>query len=217
MKSTEHKQIEILEQQEVYQGFYHVEKLTVRHQKFEGGWMKPIEREVFVRNDAVGVLLFDPRSSKFVFTEQFRIGPFRASQTTKYPTNKEFSPWIIEIVAGGIEAGETEEMVARREAKEETGLEIKSLWRIGTYWTNPTNNMERITLFCGQVDTEAAQKEAQKVHGAKGESENIKVQILSLETTYQYVKDFDIRSAPTLIALQWFQLNELSIRRQWNT
>ncbi|WP_163220545.1 NUDIX domain-containing protein, partial [Citrobacter freundii] len=60
------------------------------------------------------LLPFDPVRDEVVLVEQIRIAAYDTSE----------SPWLLEMVAGMIEAGETVEDVARREALEEAGLEV---------------------------------------------------------------------------------------------
>jgi len=47
---------EILERETVYRGFFRIERFRLRHRLYRGGWTTPMEREVFEREPAVGVL-----------------------------------------------------------------------------------------------------------------------------------------------------------------
>jgi ADP-ribose pyrophosphatase len=192
--------VNLIEQNTVYQGFYRIEKIKLRHQLFNGNWMPPIEREVMVRGHAVAILLFDPQLSCLVFTEQFRIGAFRAHA----------NPWVMEIAAGSVEPGESVETVAIRETKEETGLTIKQLLPIGEYWTSPANHSEKITLFCGHVDA----SQAGGTHGLAEEGEDIKVHVIPVQEAYVQLEQGCFKHAPALIALQWFKLHEHQVREQ---
>lgn len=190
----------VIQQRTLYQGFYRIEKIKLRHRLFNGQWMQPIEREVMVRGHAVAVLLFDPKLSCLVFIEQFRIGAFRANAY----------PWVMEIAAGSIEPGESIESVAARETLEETGLTVKTLLPIGEYWTSPANHSEKITLFCGHVDA----SQAGGHYGLSEEGEDIKVHVMSIEEAYTRLAQGKFKHAPALIALQWFKLNEVFVREQ---
>ena len=90
-----------------YQGFFSVEECHVRHQTYKGDEVE-IKRELFHRGDAVAVLLYDPAKDKVVLIEQFRMGAI----------NNEDGPWLLEIVAGVVEEGESITDVARRECQE---------------------------------------------------------------------------------------------------
>lgn len=204
--------VEILKRQVLYQGFYRIEKLTLRHRLFEGGWIDPLEREVMIRGHAVAILLFDPIQSQLVFTEQFRIGPLVAMlNEEKDKTEVNNSPWILEISAGAVEAGENLKDVAYRETKEETGLELEALLPICEYWTSPANHSEKISLFCGRVDA----SKAKGIHGLHAEGEDIQVHAIPLSLAYEKLEQGEFKHAPALIALQWFKLHEAWIRKQW--
>lgn len=108
-----------LEQDEpLYQGFFRLHRLTLSHPRFEGGRVR-VQREIFDRGDAVCVLLYDPLADAVVLVEQFRAGAL----------GKVDSPWLLELVAGMVEAGESAEAVARRESVEEAGVELGPVFR----------------------------------------------------------------------------------------
>ena len=87
-----------------FRGFLRIDTIKLKHKLFLGGWSSEIERELLVREDAVGVLLFDPARDKIVLVRQFRVGL----------VDKSDNPWILEIVAGMVEAGEQLDQVAIR-------------------------------------------------------------------------------------------------------
>ena len=89
--------VEVLEQRVAYQGFFRMENYRLRHRLY-GGEMSPvIVRELFERGHAVAVLPYDPRHDEVVLLEQFRIGALEAPG----------GPWLVEIIAGMIEEGES--------------------------------------------------------------------------------------------------------------
>lgn len=55
--------------------------------------------------------------------------------------------WMLEIPAGGIDAGEREEDAARRELQEETGFVVDELIDMGEYFVNEGVSSSRCTLF----------------------------------------------------------------------
>ena len=114
--------VEILDKETAFQGYFRIDRYRLRHRLFAGGWSEAITREVFERGHVVGVLPYDPIEDRVVLIEQFRIGAYAAG----------FSPWLIEIVAGVIEAGEEPEEVARRETLEETGCSVTELMPVTT-------------------------------------------------------------------------------------
>jgi ADP-ribose pyrophosphatase len=190
--------VRILQKEIVYQGHFQLEQWKVKFRLFSGGWSATQIREVFERGEAIGILLFDTNSNQLVLIEQFRVGI----------ADKAKNPWLIEIVAGVINKGESLEQVARRETQEETGLEITNLFPICQYWVSPGGSSERIYLFCGQVDAELAKG----IHGVAEEGEDIRLHVLSLKVAYNLLNQGKFNNASTIIALQWLQQNEQKVR-----
>ena len=93
--------VEVVEREECFRGFYKLDRLHLRHRLFAGGMGKLINRELFVRHDAVCVLPYDPRRDEVVLIEQFRVGAL----------DKSANPWLLELVAGLIDKDEQPEEV----------------------------------------------------------------------------------------------------------
>ena len=184
----------VIEQEDiVYQGFFSLKQYRLRHRLFAGGWSAPILREVFARGGAVGVLLYDPKQKAVVLVEQFRPGAL----------NDPISPWIIEIVAGSIPAGETPKDVAIKEIYEETGLHVTNVQPMVSYYASPGSNAEKFHLFYAIIDASLASG----IHGLKDEHEDIHVRVFSLEACNRALAEGNVNNAMTLIALQWLQLH----------
>src|SRR5690606_34688414 len=94
-----HNDVQVIAREQCFKGFYSIQKYHVKHKLFSGGWSGVIQRELFVRHNATCVLLFDPAQNKVVLVEQFRIGAIREPTT----------PWLLELVAGLNDDGETAE------------------------------------------------------------------------------------------------------------
>lgn len=191
------KDVKILNKQTIYSGFFRMEKYHLKHTLFAGDWSGEFQRELFVRNDCVAVVLYDPNRDEVILIEQFRVGAVES------PIN---TPWLIEIVAGIIEEGETPEDVARRESIEEAGCEILELIKINTFYLSPGGSSEKITLFCGFVDSE----NVGGLHGVADENEDILVKAVSFSDAYKMVENNQIDSAIPIIALQWLALYRVS-------
>lgn len=197
------QRFEIIEKQTCFQGFFRLERYRLKHTLFAGGWTGEVVRELFERGCAVAVLLYDPVNDAVVLTEQFRIGAISAPG----------GPWLLELVAGMIEAGEQQEAVAHRETFEETGCKLLDLEPICEYLVSPGGTSERITLFCGRVDATLAGG----IHGLAEEHEDIKVTVMAYNQVMQCLHNRQINSANPIIALQWLALNRDRLRRQWGT
>ncbi|ETX04795.1 NUDIX domain-containing protein [Candidatus Entotheonella palauensis] len=194
-------QYEILETSTGYAGFFHILRYRLRHRLFNGGWSRVLTRELFERGHAAAVLPYDPQTDRVVLTEQFRIGALQAPG----------GPWLLEIVAGMIEAGETPEDVVRREALEEIGCAVSDLVSICDYHVSPGGTSERIHLFCGRVDA----SQAGGVHGAADEDEDIRVVVMPADDAIAHLQAGKIVSAAPIIVLQWLMMNRASLREDW--
>ena len=106
------RDVELRTRERVYDGFGKLDRLTLRHRRFDGGWSPDVTRELFRSGDAVVVLPYDPVRDEVVLIEQMRVSALEAGEV----------PWIVETIAGRIAEGESEEDVARREAAEEAGF-----------------------------------------------------------------------------------------------
>ena len=187
----------IVKTETAFQGYFRVDRLSIRHATFAGDSIE-ICREVFKRGNAVCVLLYDPEADKVVMVEQFRVGALAAE-----------SPWMLEVVAGIVEPGETAEDVARREAVEEAGLTLDQVQPIIRYLPSGGGCDEWIDLMYAEVDSSAAQG----LHGLADEGEDIKVHVLNAQEAFDLVVSGAINSSPAIIALQWLELNRNRLKR----
>jgi ADP-ribose pyrophosphatase len=195
------KQFEIIDREVGYQGFFQLEKYRLKHTLFAGGWSAEIERELFMRGNCVAVLLYDPDADKVVLIEQFRVGSLMRPEKA----------WMLEIVAGAMEEGETAEEVAYRESMEEAGCEIQELMVINEFYTTPGGSSEWITLFCGKVDS----THVGGIHGLDHEHEDIMVRAVHFDEVYQMLEDRLIESAIPIVAIQWLALHREQLRQKW--
>ncbi|MDE1900251.1 MAG: NUDIX domain-containing protein [Alphaproteobacteria bacterium] len=196
------KKYEILRREVLFQGFFRVDRLHIRHERFDGSDSAIFTREMFHRSPKVaGVLLFDPQQDKVVLVEQFRPAPAEIGM----------DPWVMEIVLGMVDAGETPEQAARREALEEAGCEIQNLQPIAAYFSSPGGTSEYIHLFVGRVTAPAEGG----VFGVAHENEDIRVHVLDAMQAITMLYANKIHDAQTLVALQWFATRHTDLRSRW--
>ncbi|NCI17054.1 ADP-ribose diphosphatase [Cronobacter muytjensii] len=195
--------VEIIAREKLYRGFFSLDLYRFRHRLFNGEMSGEVRREIFERGHAAVLLPFDPVRDKVVLIEQIRIAAFDTSDT----------PWLLELVAGMIEPGETVEEVARREAMEEAGLAVGRVKKFMSYLASPGGTSERLSLMVGEVDATTAQG----IHGLADENEDIRVHVVSREQAYLWVEEGRIDNAASVIALQWLQLHYQALRNEWNT
>jgi len=184
-------QYKFLDKRSLYNGFFQLDAFTVEHDRFDGG-NQTIVREHLERGDAVAVLLYDSNRDAVLFIEQFRIGPAVRGNAV------EQDAWLIEIVAGMVDEGETPETCARRECVEEAGYVPETLQPLGNYYATPGGSSERIYLYLGEVD---ADKPCGSGGGLDEEHEDIRTLWVDREQAMQWVYKGRINSAPPMMAL----------------
>ncbi|ROU00592.1 ADP-ribose diphosphatase [Marinobacter sp. R17] len=194
--------VEIESRETLFKGFFGMERLRLRHARFGGGYTEAFDREIFQRGDATCVLPYDPVRDEVVLLEQFRPGALGRNQ----------SPWLLELVAGMDEPGETPEDVANREAEEEAGLTFKRLEKICHYLVSPGGTTEMVSLFCGQVDASGAGG----LYGIEAEHEDIRAHVMAADEALRMIADGRINNAAAIIALQWLAMQRQRLKQEWS-
>ena len=191
----------VLSRKLLYSGFFKLTALELRHDLFDGGESPVLTRELLDRHHAAAVLPYDPVRDEVVLIEQFRVGA----------GDDPSGPWMIEIIAGLKEPGETAEALIQREAMEEAGCTVSELIPLHRYYSSPGSCNEVIELFFARTDTTGLGG----VHGIDEEGEDIRVRVVSSDTAFEWLDQGRIDSAMPIIALQWFRLNRDDIRKRW--
>lgn len=193
--------VEIIARETLYRGFFSMDLYRFRHRLFNGEMSQEVRREIFKRGHAAVLLPFDPERDEVVLVEQVRIAAYDTSDT----------PWLLELVAGMIEDGETVDDVARREAMEEAGIVVKRTKPVLSYLASPGGTSEHSSIMVGEVDATTANG----IHGLADENEDIRVHVVSREQAYQWVEEGKIDNAASVIALQWLQLHYKELIHEW--
>jgi ADP-ribose pyrophosphatase len=202
--------VDIIEKTTPFDGYFQVDRYRLKHRLFEGGWSGEMTREVFERGHIAAVLPYDPKTDKIVLIEQCRPGAFAALSSPWF--DDDASPWLLECVAGVIDAGETPESVARREMVEEAGCEVLDLAPIYHLLASPGGSSESIFCYCARIDASGAGG----VHGLDHEHENIRVLPMDADNALKLLAEGRIINAATIICLQWFAQNRQSLRQKWS-
>lgn len=191
----------VVKKQLLYSGFFKLYRYELKHDLFEGRESPLLIRELLDRHHAAAVLPYDPVHDQLVLIEQFRIGA----------GDDPSGPWVIEIIAGLLEPGETAEQLIHREAMEEAGCTVTDLVPVHRYYSSPGSSNEQIEIFFARTDSSGLGG----IHGIDEEGEDIRVHVVSSETAFEWLDQGRIDSALPIIALQWFRLNRDRIRKQW--
>ena len=141
------------------------------------------KREIVRRGNAVAILARRP-DGKFVFVKQYR----KAAEEA-----------LIEVIAGGLEAGEDPIEGAKRETAEETGYDVTSISFLTTVVCTPGYCAERIHLYFAEL---AAAPHAQD----QDPDENVSPVILSEAEVEDGIRNGTIFDAKTLAAWACFKL-----------
>jgi ADP-ribose pyrophosphatase len=193
--------VEIVERRTPYRGYFRIDRYRLRHRLFAGGWSGEIVRELFERGHAAAVLPYDARRDRVALVEQFRIGAYAAGRP----------PWVIEIVAGIIEPGESADAVVRREAVEEAGVTVTALEPVMRVLASPGGTSETCMIYCGKADLGVAGG----IHGLAHEHEDIRVLVLPTDAALDLLAAGRVENATAVIALQFLALNRERLRRAW--
>jgi ADP-ribose pyrophosphatase len=193
---------DILDRQTRHRGFLRLDSFSVRQRLLRGGWTPPLNREVMIAPAAAAVLLFDPGLDRVVTIEQARLPAALMG----------FKPLSLEVVAGLIDAGESPEQAARREALEETGCSVLGeMLPIARMMTSPGNTAQEIHVFCARVD--AARLDLYR--GEADENEDIRVVALSYAEFIARLDGGGFENAITLVAAYWLARHIDSVRERW--
>lgn len=193
----------VVERETLFEGYFRISRLSLRHRLFAGGWSEVFQREVFQRGDAVGVLPWDPVKDEVILIEQFRPGAMREGET----------PWMLELVAGIVEPGEGDLDVVHREAAEEAGCRLDLVEKIASFFPSAGACDEHIRLFVGRVVSAGVGE----IHGLADEQEDILVHALPRKEAVALLDANRINNGHTLIALQWLARHGDALREQWLT
>lgn len=181
-------------------GFFRTRCYDLRHPRFDGKQSPPLQREVFVATDAALVLPYDPLRDRLLLVEQFRMGPYGRGDSR---------PWMLEPVAGRMDAGETPEETALRECREEAGLDLRGLEKISTHYCTPGYSTEVFHLFLGLCDLPDV---AQGKGGLESENEDIRTHVIDFARAIALLRSGEANNGPLVLSLIWLERERARLR-----
>lgn len=190
----------VIKDEMVFDGFFKMYELQVKHKKFSGEWTGEFSRLLYHRGEAAAAILYDPENDLIGLVDQFRVGAI----------DSEFGPWCLEAVAGIKDEGESAEESIRRELIEEADISDVRLIPITDYYPSPGGSNEKIYLYCAITNL----SNAGGVHGLEHENEDIYLRVYSASSVFDVMLSSRANNSATLITLLWLQLNREQLRRE---
>jgi len=172
--------------------FHDLERFSVALRSPDGETLSSL-RDVLRVGKVTAVLPIDLARGELVLIRQFRVAAHLATQTGE----------LIEIVAGHVEAGETQAQAAMRECVEEIGVRPRALYRMFEFLPAPGSIDEYATMFLGLVDAAGIPERA----GAAHEKEATRPMRVTIEAAIAALEDGAMRNGFLILALQWLSLH----------
>lgn len=183
-----------------FEGFFRMVDFEVSHRRFDGEMSETLHREVFVGYDAALVLPYDPVTDRVLLIEQMRNGVMLRGDP---------HPWVLEPIAGMVDALETPEDCVRREAQEEAGLDLTTLSLIARVYASPGYSTDFFHCYLGQC---SLPEEKSWLGGLESESEDIRSHVISFERSMELLESGEINVGPTAMMLMWLARHREELR-----
>ncbi|MCA0847685.1 NUDIX domain-containing protein [Salipiger thiooxidans] len=193
--------VEFLGDRPGWEGFFRMRAFTMRHRRFDGSWTEPLRREAFMAYDGALVLPYDPETDRVLLVEQLRFGPTLRGDP---------HPWVLEPVAGLVDAGESPEVCALREAEEEAGVTLRDLRPMMRIYASPGYSTEYFHCFLGFC---SLSERDNGVGGLEEENEDIRSHVISFDRAMELVDSGEINVGPLAMMLYWLARHREELRR----
>lgn len=168
--------------------WYVLRATTFDHRRSDGSWHTE-RRETYDRGDGATILLFDADRRTVLLTRQFRFPVY---------VNGHPDGMLLETAAGLLDEDDPVAAV-RREAVEETGVEVGAVQHVFDVFMSPGSVTERLHFFAAPYQRDDLHGTS---HGVLDEGEDIQVVELDADEARASIGT-RIVDAKTVMLLQW--------------
>ncbi|QEW21058.1 ADP-ribose pyrophosphatase [Marinibacterium anthonyi] len=183
-----------------YLNFFSLAEIDFQHRRFDGSLSPVMNRATLKVGDAAIVLPYDPVRDCVLLVQQFRAAPYIAGDT---------APWIWEAPAGLVDAGETPEQAACREAQEEAKITLSRLEPVTRAYSSTGSSTEFSHIFIGIADLNGAGA----VAGLESEGEDIRSEVLPYDQFQADLRAGRFVNLQLVTAGFWLALNRDRLRK----
>jgi ADP-ribose pyrophosphatase len=183
--------VEILGSELLLDGFFHVEKLTLKHRMISGEWSQRLERFLLRRPDAVCAVVHNADNDCVYLVKQFRPGSYAKGHG-----------WLYELAAGLVDGNETPEEALHREIGEELGFKFETAQLLDHFYPSPGIISEHVFLYYVEVN------DSDRISAGGGletENEDIEIVEIPVQSLDAFMLENPIIDAKTLIGLLRFK------------
>ena len=155
-----------------------------------------------LRHPVFAVLPYDPVRDRVLLVEQFRMGPYGRGDPL---------PFVLEPVAGRVDAGESPEQTARRETREEAGLELDALEHVSSHYCSPGASTEFFHCYLGIADLP---DDGRGAGGLDAEHEDIRTHVIPFARAMALMESGEINIGPLVLMLLWLERERPRLRER---
>ncbi len=192
---NETREIDWLDSERLLEGFFTVDKVTLRHRTNDGQMSPELSWYLLRRPDAVCAVVLNTARNVLYFVKQFRLGIAAKGDPA----------WAVELAAGVVDPGESHSEAILREVREELGFEVTQATEIQKIYPSPAILSERIYLYYIEVT------DAQRVSDGGGtthEHEDLEILEVPVKDLPVFIKQHEITDGKTLIGMAWFMADK---------
>ena len=183
--------VELVRTEVLSDDWYVLRKVTFRIRKSDGTWVTQA-REAYDRGNGATILLYDLQRETVILIRQFRLPTY---------VNGNPSGMLIETCAGLLDS-EAPEACIVREAREETGFEVRGARKVFEAYMSPGSVTEVLHFFVAEYSGTL-----RVAAGGGVEEENITVLEIPFADALAKIASGEIRDGKTIMLLQYAALN----------